>query len=83
MRPILLQAIRGLVRAKGIYNVGSDKHRKLEEQALAILVRSAWIERQAGFTERGLALLQVRNLCMTCHELMNNIGVCGNELKLS
>lgn len=82
MRTILLQAIRALVRAKGIYHIGSEKHRKLEEQALTILVRSAWIERQAGFTERGFALLQVLSLFGRSRVLTVLIGICRNEFEL-
>jgi hypothetical protein len=57
-RNVYTTALKALHRQKRMYTSGIAKHRLLEERALAIALRAAHVEKQAGYVERATALLQ-------------------------
>jgi len=58
LRTLYGQAIKILLKSKGLYTIGTAKHRALEERALLIALTYCSVERQAGYAERALAVLQ-------------------------
>jgi hypothetical protein len=58
LRAVLERALSVLNGQKKRYNLGHEKHRFFEYRALVIAVTAAYLERQAGYSERGIAIFQ-------------------------